>query len=29
MRKAQGNQQMGDDKKIQGPNISPNNIYNF
>ena len=29
MRKAQGNEQMGDDKKIQGPNISPNNIYNF
>ena len=28
-RKAQGNEQMGDDKKIQGPNISPNNIYNF
>ena len=29
MRKAQGNEQMGDDKKIQGPNISPNNVYNF
>ena len=29
IRKAQGNEQMGDDKKIQGPNISPNNIYNF
>jgi hypothetical protein len=29
MRKAQGNEQMGDDKKVQGPNISPNNVYNF
>ncbi len=28
-RKAQGNEQMGDDKKIHGPNINPNNVYNF
>ena len=26
MRKAQGNEQMGDDKKIHGPNINPNNV---
>lgn len=29
MRKAQGNEQMGDDKQIYGPNINPSNIYNF
>jgi len=29
MRKAQGNEQMGDDKKVYGPNISPSNTYNF
>ena len=28
-RKAQGNEQMGDDKKIHGPNIPPSNTYNF
>ena len=28
-RKAQVNEQMGDDKKIHGPNINPNNVYNF
>ena len=28
-RKAQGNEQIGDDNKIQGPNISPSNTYNF
>ena len=29
MRKAQGNEQMGDNKEILGPNISPSNTYNF
>tara|TARA_R110000851_G_scaffold150559_3_gene291379 strand:- start:475 stop:678 length:204 start_codon:yes stop_codon:yes gene_type:complete len=29
MRKSQGSEQMGDDNKIQGPNVSPNNVYNF
>ena len=28
-RKAQGNEQIGDNNKIQGPNISPSNTYNF
>ena len=28
-RKAQGNEQIGDDKKIHRPNINPNNVYNF
>jgi hypothetical protein len=29
IRKQQGNEQMGDDKKIHGPNISPSSTYNF
>ena len=29
MRKAQGNEQIGDDKQIHRPNISPSNTYNF
>ena len=29
MRKSQGSEQMGDDNKIQRPNVSPNNVYNF
>ena len=28
-RKAQGNEQIGDDKRVLGPNINPNNVYNF
>ena len=28
-RKAQGNEQVGDDKKILGPNINPSSTYNF
>ena len=28
-RKAQGNEQIGDDKKIFRPNINPNNVYSF
>jgi len=28
-RKAQGNEQMGDDKSILRPNINPDNVYNF
>tara|TARA_B100001063_G_C16669748_1_gene505679 strand:+ start:845 stop:1048 length:204 start_codon:yes stop_codon:yes gene_type:complete len=28
-RKAQGDQQMGDSRTIQRPNVSPNNTYNF
>ena len=29
MRKAQGKEQMGDEKKIHGPNIPQSNTYNF
>ena len=29
VRKAQGNEQIGDDKQIQRPNINPSNTYNF
>ena len=29
MRKAQGNEQIGDSNKIHRPNISPSNTYNF
>ena len=29
IRKAQGNEQMGDDKKIHRPNIKPSSTYNF
>ena len=29
MRKAQGNERIGDEKKIHRPNISPSNTYNF
>jgi len=29
IRKAQGNEQMGDEKKIHRPNINPSNTYNF
>ena len=29
MRKSQGKEQMGDEKKIHGPNIPPSNTYNF
>ena len=28
-RKAQGNEQIGDDKKIHKPNINSQNVYNF
>ena len=28
-RKAQGNEQVGDDKKVLGPNINPSSTYNF
>ena len=28
-RKAQGNEQIGDEKRIHKPNINPNNVYNF
>ena len=28
-RKAQGNEQIGDDKRVLGPNLNPNNVYNF
>jgi hypothetical protein len=29
IRKAQGNEQVGDDKKVLGPNINPSSTYNF
>tara|TARA_R110001583_G_scaffold190408_1_gene354634 strand:+ start:917 stop:1075 length:159 start_codon:yes stop_codon:yes gene_type:complete len=29
IRKAQGNEQLGDDKKILGPNVNPSSTYNF
>ena len=29
MRKAQGKERIGDEKKIHRPNISPSNTYNF
>ena len=29
IRKAQGNEQIGDSNKIHRPNISPSNTYNF
>ena len=28
-RKAQGNEQVGDDNKVLGPNINPSSTYNF
>ena len=28
-RQAQGNEQVGDDKKVLGPNINPSSTYNF
>ena len=28
-RKAQGNEQMGDERTIHRPNVNPNNVYNF
>jgi len=28
-RKAQGNEQVGDDKQVLGPNINPSSTYNF
>ena len=28
-RKAEGNEQIGDDNKIYRPNVSPSNTYNF
>ena len=29
VRKAQGNEQIGDDKKVHRPNIKPSSTYNF
>ena len=29
VRKAQGNERIGDDKQIHRPNINPSNTYNF
>ena len=29
IRKAQGNDQIGDNKSISRPNINPSNVYNF
>ena len=29
IRKAQGNEQIGDNKSISRPNINPSNVYNF
>ena len=29
IRKAQGNEQIGDSNKIHKPNINPSNTYNF
>ena len=29
VRKAQGNEQIGDDKKVHRPNIQPSSTYNF
>ena len=29
VRKQQGNEEMGDDKQVHGPNISPSSTFNF